>query len=517
MRGILAAVLWMVCAAGLSAQPGAGASDYFAIRVVDAATGRGVPLVELKTTNDIRYVTDSAGRVAFLEPGLMGRDVYFHISSHGYEYPADGFGYRGKALRTTPGGSVELTINRVNLAERVYRVTGQGIYRDTVLLGLEAPIREPVFNGRVMGQDSVLNAVYKGKLYWFWGDTGQEKYPLGHFRTAGAVSSLPGDGGLDPSVGVDLDYFVDDAGFSRPMAPFPDVKGGLYWLDGLIVLPDDAGKERMIAHASHMESLAKRLDHSLVIYNDETQSFELLKPLDDVEELNPVGHPFEATADGQRYFYFPRPYPLCRVRAEWGAVLDPSVYESFTCLKPGARFDAESAEVERDEAGRVVWAWKAGTSWIDHTRQQTLIDAGKLKADEAWIDTRDVASGDPIVLHGGSVAWNGYRKKWVMIAVQVMGSSLLGEVWYSEADRPEGPWRWARKVVTHNDYSFYNPRQHAYFEQEGGRVIYFEGTYTDTFSGAKFPTPRYNYNQVMYRLDLGEMESRKAEKQENRK
>jgi hypothetical protein len=205
------------------------------------------------------------------------------------------------------------------------------------------------------------------------------------------------------------------------------------------------------------------------------------------------------------------------VRAEWGAVLDPSVYESFTCLEPGARFDAESAEVERDEAGRVVWAWKAGTSWIDHTRQQTLIDAGKLKADEAWIDTRDVASGDPIVLHGGSVAWNGYRKKWVMIAVQVMGSSLLGEVWYSEADRPEGPWRWARKVVTHNDYSFYNPRQHAYFEQEGGRVIYFEGTYTDTFSGAKFPTPRYNYNQVMYRLDLGEMESRKAEKQENRK
>jgi len=115
------------------------------------------------------------------------------------------------------------------------------------------------------------------------------------------------------------------------------------------------------------------------------------------------------------------------------------------------------------------------------------------------------------------VAWNGYRQKWVMIAVQIGGTSMLGEVWYSEADRPEGPWPWARKVATHNDYSFYNPRQPPYDEEAGGRVIYFEGTYTDTFSGAKFPTPRYNYNQVMYRLDLAEMESGKAEKQESRK
>lgn len=39
---------------------------------------------------------------------------------------------------------------------------------------------------------------------------------------------------------------------------------------------------------------------------------------------------------------------------------------------------------------------------------------------------------------------------------------------------------------------------HSFFNQEGGRVIYLEGTYTDSFSGAKEKTPRYNYNQVMY-------------------
>ena len=39
-------------------------------------------------------------------------------------------------------------------------------------------------------------------------------------------------------------------------------------------------------------------------------------------------------------------------------------------------------------------------------------------------------------------------------------------------------------------------------DQAGGRFIYFEGTYTASFSGAKELTPRYDCNQVMYRLRL---------------
>jgi len=56
--------------------------------------------------------------------------------------------------------------------------------------------------------------------------------------------------------------------------------------------------------------------------------------------------------------------------------------------------------------------------------------------------------------------------------------------------------------VTHNHYSFYNPVQDAFFDQDGGRIIYFEGTYTGTFSRNEDFTPRYDYNQIMYRLDL---------------
>jgi hypothetical protein len=84
----------------------------FTIKVVDSQTGRGVPLVELRTTNNIRYFTDSQGIVAFYEPGLMDQDVFFLIDSPGYEYPKDGFGYRGKRLKTTPGSEVVIQSER---------------------------------------------------------------------------------------------------------------------------------------------------------------------------------------------------------------------------------------------------------------------------------------------------------------------------------------------------------------------------------------------------------------------
>jgi len=51
---------------------------------------------------------------------------------------------------------------------------------------------------------------------------------------------------------------------------------------------------------------------------------------------------------------------------------------------------------------------------------------------------------------------------------------------------------------------FYNPCHPDFLDPDRGRTIYFGATYTDEFSGAKEPTPRYNYNQIMYRLDLSD-------------
>ena len=228
--------------------------DYFQITVVDADTGRGVPLVELSTVNGIRYVTDSNGVAAFHEPGLMDQSVYFFVKSHGYEFPADKlFGFRGQALTVKPGGKARLKIKRLNIAERLYRVTGEGIYRDSVLTGAEVPIRQPLLNAQVLGCDSVQTAVFRGKLIWLWGDTNRPSHPLGNFHMTGAATPLPDNGGLNPSRGIDLTYFQKEDGFVRPMARMPGE--GPTWLDGLVVLGDGDGERMFAAYAKIRRAL----------------------------------------------------------------------------------------------------------------------------------------------------------------------------------------------------------------------------------------------------------------------
>jgi hypothetical protein len=81
-------------------------------------------------------------------------------------------------------------------------------------------------------------------------------------------------------------------------------------------------------------------------------------------------------------------------------------------------------------------------------------------------------------------------------------SSLLGEVWYAEADAPTGPWGPAVKVLSHDNYSFYNPRLHQEFTDPESPILLFEGTYTALWANKPQRTPRYDYNQILYRLDL---------------
>lgn len=494
------AALWL-SPSPTAAQP----QNYFMITVVDDQTGRGVPLVELKTTNQMVFVTDSRGVVAFDEPGLMGQTVYFFVKSHGYDVPADGFGNRGVALAVTSGGHAEIKIRRVNIAERLYRITGQGIYRDSVLAGQPAPTRQPVVNGLVMGQDTVEVTPYKGKIYWFWGDTGRPAYPLGQFATSGASSDLPGKGGLDPSVGVDLTYWVDAEGFSKKMIPLPGP--GVVWIGGLFTVSDKSGQERLLCHYSHRKSLGEEIEHGLALFNDAKAQFEPLVTLDEAAPLFPEGHPFRVAQGGVTYLYFQpkngEAIPCVRVRADWDHVTNPKTYEAFTCLSPGSRDDGDGARLDRAPDGHLRWGWRADTAPLGAERQRQLIALGKMTAADAPWPLQDADTGAVVQTHSGSVFWNAFRKRWVMIAEQSGGTtSLLGELWYAEADTPEGPWVYARKVVTHDNYTFYNVTQHPFFDGDGGRQIYFEGTYTNTFSGNPVQTPRYDYNQIMYRLSL---------------
>ncbi|MCI0681804.1 MAG: hypothetical protein L0Y71_06845 [Gemmataceae bacterium] len=475
-----------------------GPADYFAITVVDAETGRGVPLVELRTVNGIRHVTDSNGIVAFHEPGLMGKDVFFHVCSHGYEFPKDGFGIRGKTLRVVPGGSAKLTIQRINIAERLYRITGGGIYRDSPLVGARVPLKEPVLNGLVLGSDSVVNVVYRNKIYWFWGDTTRPSYPLGNFHVPGATSLLPGHGGLDPEVGVDLHYFTDAKGFAKEMARLPGK--GPTWLTTAAVVADKNGRERLVGSYVKVKPPLEVYARGLAVFDDGAAKFEPLGEFDMKAPSFPTGPSFIHAANGVKHVYFARPFPVVRVRATLEDFRRVEAFESFTCLKDGTR--REEAQLDRDAEGKLRYAWRKRTPALTQDDEAKLIEAGAVKPEEARWQLRERGTGKPVSAHAGSVSWNAYRGRWVMIAVQQWGTSALGEVWFAEADSPVGPWRDAVKVVTHDRYSFYNPKQHPMFDKDGGRFIVFEGTYTHTFSGNTDATPRYDYNQIMYKLDL---------------
>jgi hypothetical protein len=459
-RSIHRAILFAV-AAGMALPLGGGVFGQqgredsggrpFVIKVVDGETDRGVPLVKLETINHRIYYTDSMGVVAFDEQGLMGKKVFFHISSHGYEFPADGFKFRGKALEVAAGGNATLKIKRLNIAERLYRITGEGIYAESAKAGLETPVKHPLLNSGVLGSDSILSAVYHDRIFWVWGDTNQAAYPLGNFLVTAATSALPGKGGLDPSVGINLDYFSDGKGFTKKMAPLPGK--GPTWLDALTTLTDKNGERRLVARYVKIEPPLTVYESGLCEYDPGKEIFEKKHTFPKNEKLIPHGHPFAHRVDGKDYIYCGNPFPEIRIPATYEAWADPTQYEA-------------------------------------------------VETDVAFMDPE---TKEPLKTHAGSMAWNPYLKKWVAIFTQAGGvSSMLGEIWFATADAPEGPWRQAVKIVTHDHYSFYNPRHHPFLDQEGGKVIYFEGTYTKSFSASPVATPRYDYNQIMYRLDLGD-------------
>ncbi len=203
---------------------------------------------------------------------------------------------------------------------------------------------------------------------------------------------------------------------------------------------------------------------------------------------------------GKPYVYFNE---RVRVEDSFEAVSDPRAYETFTCLTSD-----DGEEVDRDSSGKVRWAWRKDCKELNEKRQEELVKAGKLGREELPVDFVNVENGKGIKKGPGSIAWNPYLGKWTEIFQELDGATAAGEIWFATANAPEGPWRFARKVATHfmagNSNDFYNPVQHPELAREGGRVIYFEGTFVNTFSGNPHPTGYYDYNNLMYRVDLGD-------------
>eukprot|EP00659_Diplonema_papillatum_P005624 gene5624-8576_t len=257
---LLLAGLWLLGHGASAATEKAPAADvYFRIKCVDSETRAGVPLVLLRTANYIDLYSDSAGNIAFYEPGLMGQVVWFAVMADGYNvsnapdapllpYPSP---YdSGVKLNTTQGATVVVELQRTQVAQRVFRLTGGGLYRDSVLTGHLEDIPDSVKPRALvdprsgsLGQDSLQVVSYQNTVWWFFGDTAcghsarQTNCDNTGMYSVGARSCLPSGGGTcDLSQPPGLTFF-GEGGSPKPMAPIEPLAENT-WVSQFITVKD---------------------------------------------------------------------------------------------------------------------------------------------------------------------------------------------------------------------------------------------------------------------------------------
>ncbi|WP_425398671.1 hypothetical protein [Aeoliella sp.] len=424
------------------------------INIVDKDTGWPVPLVELRTTHNVRFASDNAGVVAFDLPELMDTETWLFVEGHGYSVPADGFGMRGVRVTPSEGATLTIEVTRELPGKRLGRVSGAGLFGEAQRFGEFSQWREQ----GIVGCDSVQYTEHNGRAYWGWGDTSIARYPLGLFDMLSATTELTPLSRFEPPIELKYDYFKDDEGRPRSVADMPG--DGPTWLSGYTSVKDKQGVAHLVATYDKIRAPLTTYEQGLCEWNEETKQFDHVETLwsrtSNQEQVPdaPMGHVTRWTDEaGKRWMLFGDPFPTMKCHDSYEAWRDP---QQWQFLKPQEHI--ETAD---------------GSASIKH--------------------------------HRGSIAYNAYRDKWVSVFTQMGGeSSPLGEIWYAEADQPTGPWRAAQKVVTHNNYTFYNPRLHHEWAEEGSPILLFEATYTATFANNARPTGRHDYNQVLYRLDLNE-------------
>lgn len=422
------------------------------VRIVDQQNGWPVPLVELRTTHDVRFVSDNAGVIALDLPEFMGRETWFDVRGHGYEVPVDGFGSRGVRMKPEPGRTIDVRVQRKIIAKRLGRLTGAGLFAESQKLGAETEWRE----SGITGCDSVLTTAYRGKLFWLWGDTNVPHYPLGIYSSSSAATTLQPLKSFEPLLRMNFEYFRDEHGRPRGVAPMPGP--GPTWITGYVSLRDQAGTEKLVGTYMKITPPLTVYEWGLCVWNDEQAKFEPHRKLwtktNDGPAAPPVpdGHAARWRDEaGREWLLFGNPLPRLRVPATFEAWQNP---EQWEVLKPQENLPA-------------------------------------------------VGHGKPVRPHSGSIAWSGFRKRWVTVFMEHFGKpSAFGELWYAEASTPTGPWGAAIKILSHDNYTFYNPRCQPELTPDGSPVLLFEGTYTKQFANHPDPTPRYDYNQILYRLDL---------------
>ncbi|MDR1384878.1 MAG: hypothetical protein LBJ67_13680 [Planctomycetaceae bacterium] len=450
---IIVAVFYAGQITALSQESNAAVKMFCRIEVREQGTNLPVPLVELRTTHQQRFVTDNAGVIALDSPELMGHETWFDVNGYGYSVKQDGFGMNGVRLIPEYGKTLRIEVQRDIVAKRLGRLTGAGIFAESQKLGEYSQVSET----GVFGCDSVQNAVYNGRLFWIWGDTTLANYPLGIFHATAATTEIAPFSTLEPPLFLAYQYVTDAAQKPRGVAIMAG--DGPTWLSGCVALPDKKGTQRLVAVYAKIHPPLETYEYGLCVWNDAKNSFEHVRTIWTKKQDSRPSKPFVPDGhavlwtdkQGKRWALFGDPFPRLRC---------PATYE----------------------------AWQDPDQWEQLNPQTQLLSA---------------SDHLPITPHSGSIAWNAFRQRWIAVFMQKFGKpAAFGEVWYAESDEPTGGWENAVKILSHGNYTFYNPRLHAESLSPDSKVLLFEGTFTAMFADNPPLVPRYDYTQILYRLDL---------------
>lgn len=515
-------------------------NEYFRISVLDGATGRGVPLVQLRTGNYISLWSDNAGNIAFNEPGMMDQPVFFSVLSDGYNFTGgilpepikdDPRGTDpGIVLFTARGGNSTLFLNRTQIAQRMYRLTGGGRWRDTLLSGAALPPqaqgdRATIDPGGVLGQDSVLTAVYKGQVYWMFGDSACARSARADncdsygMYTVGATSCLPlleGKTGsasciTDPPV---LDYINEiQGGFlhMRPMMPIPPKKRNS-WAGGLTVVRRGTPDESFFAHYYKPSNGGGSADpdpiEGIAKWNDSARHFEPVSvwpQADNCPGLGQTVQQLSPTDAKSGYVYYA------------GSGVDVRVPDTLVAV--GAH-SCSSFEI-RYENG----------SWHRIGHHSSSSSRPSSSSYSSGAPSRAAPYSPPEWLGSGSVNWNTWAQRYVFLAAgdtSALHQSAGGSMHIAFSWTLDGPWVNGTRIGDHNisGGSCYNGLQLPSLDAEGGRIVHIACTYTAMWSntivrpwvwstclfglGGEHQdcspvVPRYEYNNLVYRVDLAHL------------
>jgi hypothetical protein len=564
---------------GLGA-PSSPTGSFFRIDCLDAATRLPVPLVTLRTSHYVELVSDSAGVVAFDEPGLLGAGpLWLSVLSDGYELegaegavsdpavsiyaaPYDS----GATLLPSAGAGATLLLRRTQIAQRMYRLTGAGLYRDAQLTGgrgLPASLAAAGQDGLldrasgVIGQDTVMTAVFGGRAFWLWGDTAcprsarQNNCEAFGMHTVGATSCISSSSNsssaeCDVSLAPALRYFVNDsdAAFPHmaPMAPLPPLEQNT-WLAGLAVIDDPAGPpgNRQLLFANYY----KNPGDAFAANDDSTRT--AAKPITGMAQWDaslarfvPAGPAWPADADDflngahtaqvlsprdaaarPAYVYYGGHSvlnPPIRVLATPAAMANYSAFEEF---------DAASGEWQPVAVARKAKARYRETAATTVVRfvGGGKLDLGRLPPGPSGAgQRRGQGPNQPWSQWGaGSVNYNAHAGAYLFFGHGGNGSFVaFGEAF-------TGPWVNGSWVSSHNasGASCYNALHLPHMDLLGGRLVHFACTYTAMWSetvgnGQSWTSclfglnnrrdcapvvPRYEYNNLIYRVDLGDLPS----------